>query len=547
MPSSEELIQYHKSRAETLRSDRSTFDTHCEEVAELVMPAHRNTFTSQGQTLPYEKKTDRQYDSTATIACQRFAAVFESLLTPQSKVWHRLVPADPMLKRNRQVRLWFDDVNALLVRYRAKPIANFVGQMQQAYLALGLYGNGSLFLDAPETEPGLRYKYMHLGETYFAESHSGVIDTFYRFFKFTARQAIQAYGDAVPENIRVAAEKKPEQQFEFIQCVYPRGESEYDPRRRDSQGLPFASLHICATPPTIVRESGYKTFPLAVSRYLQNPGEVYARSPAMLVLPNIKVLNQEKKDVLKQGQRILDPVLLAADDGVIGAVSLRAGAVNYGAVNADGKALLQTLPTGSLVAGDKLMELEKQVVHDAFLITLFQILVDNPRMTATEVLERSREKGMLIAPTAGRQNAEFLGPMIGRELDLLVQQNLLPPVPPLLAQAGGGYAVEYDSPLSQMQRAENAAGFMRSLDTTLEIVRVTADPSPLDYFNMDVAVPAIMDINGAPTSWTRTLEEVQQLRADRTKQEQQKMMLENAAGLGAGMKSMADVGQKNAA
>jgi hypothetical protein len=32
------------------------------------------------------------------------------------------------------------------------------------------------------------------------------------------------------------------------------------------------------------------------------------------------------------------------------------------------------------------------------LITLFQIMVDNPRMTATEVMEKAQEKSMLLAP-----------------------------------------------------------------------------------------------------------------------------------------------------
>ena len=40
-----------------------------------------------------------------------------------------------------------------------------------------------------------------------------------------------------------------------------------------------------------------------------------------------------------------------------------------------------------------------------------------PQMTATEVIERTNEKGILLAPTIGRQQSEYLGPMIERELD----------------------------------------------------------------------------------------------------------------------------------
>ena len=58
-----------------------------------------------------------------------------------------------------------------------------------------------------------------------------------------------------------------------------------------------------------------------------------------------------------------------------------------------------------------------------------QILQDNPRMTATEVIERTREKGILLAPTVGRQQSEYLGPLVDREIDVLVEQGLLPPMP----------------------------------------------------------------------------------------------------------------------
>jgi hypothetical protein len=52
-----------------------------------------------------------------------------------------------------------------------------------------------------------------------------------------------------------------------------------------------------------------------------------------------------------------------------------------------------------------------------FLLTLFEIMVETPRMTATEVLKRSQEKSMLLTPLVARQQNESLSPMIERELD----------------------------------------------------------------------------------------------------------------------------------
>jgi hypothetical protein len=84
----------------------------------------------------------------------------------------------------------------------------------------------------------------------------------------------------------------------------------------------------------------------------------------------------------------------------------------------DGKPLVNTLPTGELQITKEMMDEEAPLINDAFLVSLFQILTETPQMTATEVIERTNEKGILIAPSMGRQGSEYLGVMIPRELDL---------------------------------------------------------------------------------------------------------------------------------
>jgi hypothetical protein len=55
---------------------------------------------------------------------------------------------------------------------------------------------------------------------------------------------------------------------------------------------------------------------------------------------------------LKQGHRAADPVLLMADDGIVG-MDMRPGAQNKGGVTADGKPLVHTLPTGDIQISDR--------------------------------------------------------------------------------------------------------------------------------------------------------------------------------------------------
>lgn len=539
-------IDYHLQRLDALRSDRSAWEAQWEEAAARLVPAHRGTFFTRGNTIQSgAKKTELMYDATAALALQRFAAVMESLATPQGQSWHRLVPSEPELMKNRQVRLYLDEVNRLLFMHRYRPKANFVGQIQKTYLSYGAYGNGCLFVDEAATgEPGLRYRNLHLGEAYFQENHQGVVDTMYRSFRLTAAQLVEQFGDTgnVPQSVRDALDKanKTTETWEVLHAIYPR--RDFEPGRMDAMAMPFASEYIFVQEQSYLEQGGYQTFPAPLARYVQFSGETYGRGPAQLVLPAIKVLNTQKRTILKQGHRAVDPVLLAHDDGVVGAFSMRPGAFNTGAVNQQGRPLVHPLPVGNLAIGKEMMDDERQVINDAFLITLFQILIqDKSRMTATEVLERVREKGILIAPTTGRMQAEFLGPLIERELDLLGRLGMLPPMPPILEEAGAGFNVEYDAPMSRMARAENAAGFMRALDHAIGIFQATQDPEVLDWFDFDEAMPAILDINGSPTRWTRSLEQVQELRQQRAQQMQEQQALDAAPAAASLVKTASDI------
>lgn len=520
-----------------MSSNRGTFESHWEEIAQRALPSYSGLFTAHGTRTPGAKLTDYVFDSTAQVALGRFASILDSLLTPRNQTWHRLSVSNAELKKIQRVKLYFEEVSRLLFEYRYAPKANFSSQNQQNYLSLGGFGTGCVFADELYGEAGTRYKNIHLGEIYFGENHQGLVDKAIRRFELTARQARQKWGDRLPASILTAIKNTPEKKFEFLHCVKPR--MDVDSTRYDFKGMPFASYYVSRERQKTLSEGGYSTFPYAISRYYQAPGEIYGRSPAMDVLPAIKTLNEEKKTVLKQGHRTVDPVLLAHDDGIVDGFSLLPGALNPGGVTANGQPLVHALPVGNIAIGKELMDDERAVINDAFLVTIFQILIETPQMTATEVMERVKEKGILLAPTIGRQQSEYLGPLIEREIDILARQNLLPPMPPELLEAKGEYKIVYDSPLSRAQRAEEASGVMRTIESVLQVVNVTQNPAPLDFFDWDTVVPEIADIHGVPAHWLRSAEQVAQIRQGRAAEQQQQRDVAAAPGAAALLKATA--------
>lgn len=538
-------------RFEDAESKRANWVSHWEEIARIILPAYVDSFTNRGtmSRSKGEKRTDEMVDATGALALPKFAAVRESMLTPRNTKWHRLQALDPNMRRNRNAKLWFEEVNEILFRYRYQPKANFAGQNYEVGMSLGAFGTGVMFIDPLDRRygQGLRYKAVHLAEVFFMENHQGIIDTAIRRFELTARQAAQRFGEEMlPEDIQKAMEneKDRDKPFSFLHCVKPREEEDgYDEEQVTQNGMLYVSYYVSETGKKVVREGGYNTFPYAIDRYVQAPGETYGRSPAMMALPSLKTLNEQKKSVLKQGHRATDPVLLAHDDGIIDGFNLTPGSVNFGGVSAEGRPLVHTLPTGNIAVGDRMMEMERLVINDAFLITLFQILVETPAMTATEVLERSREKGALLSPTMGRSQTEYLGPMIERELDVLSQQGLLPEMPQVLLESMAEYEAVYDSPLSRAQRAEEATGLMRLVDWTTQSIQITGDPSALDWIDWDSAMPDLADISAVPNRWMRGGEAVMAIREQRAQQAQQQQMLDAAPAAAGVMKAMGGAGQ----
>lgn len=530
------------SRFAQLEGGRGNWESHWQEISERVLPSHSRTFMQQNMgSLDGDKRNTLMIDATASMALDRFAAAMESMLTPRNQRWHGLRATLPELNKVRAVRLWFDEVADILFRYRYANKANFASQQHETYLMLGAFGTGAMFIDQLDRRDGggLRYKSIHLAEVFFCENHQGVIDTVFRKFPLTARQALMQFGEdnpALPDTIKKGMDKNPEQEFWFLHHVCPR--EDYDSERMDAKGMPYASSYVCLDNKMIVKESGFQSFPYAVSRYVTAPGEIYGRSPAMTVLPNIKILNEQKKTLLKQGHRAVDPVLLAHDDGVMDTLSLKPGAINYGGVSAEGRALVHALPVGNLAVGKDMMDDERAIINDAFLVTMFQILVDTPQMTATEVLERAREKGALLSPTMGRQQSELLGPMIERELSLLRDQRLLPEMPGELIEAAGEYEIAYDSPLSRAQKAEDAAGLMRTAEFAVQVAVNTQSPEPLDWMNWDVIIPELADINAVPARWMRGAQEIQAIRQGRQQQMAAQQMTQALPGIAAMTKAV---------
>lgn len=516
------------------QADRSNWDEQYTQIARRILPRFDNF---QGRnSRGGERRTEWQFDSLGMVALDRFCAAYNSMATPANEKWHGLQSEAKGIRKNINVKKWCETSTEELFAMRYAHKANFASQVHEIYGQLGAFGTAPMLI---EDRPGKPTNYIScpLGKTWIREGEGKEINWMYRELNYRPHRAIEEFGKGnLPDKIVRAAENAPTQKFTFYQRIMPN--QFIDPGKRGPEGMAYASVYISQEGKQVVSKGGYRTKPFAVARHVTDSNETYGRSVAMTALPDIKMRNEMRRTILRSSHKMADPIMLLSDDASLAVFQMRPGMRNKGYLSDNGTPLAQQLEwKGDLTPALTVLEETGKVVNDIFFVTLFQILVENPRMTATEVLERMKEKGVLLTPTVGRFQTEFLGALVERELDIAAMRGLLPEMPEEMLTAGGKVDVSYKGPLARAQQAEAALGLVRTVEAVAPFAQVK--PDILDRFDLDTALPELAEINGMPLSWLFTNEQYAENVKQRQKQKAMETTMAAAPGLAASMKDVA--------
>jgi hypothetical protein len=542
-PNPRDIIMSYKEA----QSIRSPYEQDWKMNAAFCLPRHYSSWLSEGPTMnaPQSRDVKRYaYDATASRALPKWSAILRRLATPDGHKWQRLTPSNPDLLRSYNVRAYFDTLTDLLFSLRYDPRALFSQTCDETYLGLGCYGTAPIRIKWRDKRPtdqkgGLAFKAMPLKDMFPLADGDGIIDTMFVRLWYTAPMIKKKFpassicpcvqrelSKPIPSNTRY---------FEIVHAVFPRDVARYDPTTLTVNRHPFIGCFLCVEESEYMGpEDGFASFPYLVPRTATEPGQLFGFSPAQQASPAMGTVNAMKKTMLRVAQKKADPTLLASDDGVLsGRLGLTPGYVNYGALNSQGMELVKPLDVGDLNPAKDILADERGDIDDAFLVNLFQILIETPEMTATEVIERVAEKAALAAPTMARLQGGFLGPEVERDLALIAENApyLMPMMPPELIEARGEYEIVYTSPLAKGLHAEEDSGFLYMVQSSIEVATATGDPSPLDHYNFDVAIPELAEHRSVPTRWMNTPDQVAQLRQGRQNQQAQAQIAQAAPSI----------------
>lgn len=511
------------ARWKDLDSEFSSWRDHYREISAVLLPR-------SGRFLPNEnnrgdlQRYNNIYDNTGTRALRTLAGGMMAGMTSPARPWFRLTTMNPELDEAYAVKVWMGKVTGLMQMIYNK--SNIYRTLQMSYEELGAFGtSAAIVLD--DYDKVIHCMPLTIGEYRIATGPRGSINTLYRQFRMTVAAMVEEFGyENCTMRTRQAYDNgKYDQWVTIINAIEPRDYR--DLNKRDAKNMPYRSVYFeeaAKEGDGILRETGFRQFPVLAARWYVTGGDIYGTCPGMEALGDLRQLQQQS---LAKSTAIAfqsnPPVIMPADLKNNGA-DLRPG----GSIWADNVGQSQMIRS----AFDVNLRLDyltqdmadvRQRIDQAFYKDIFMMLASGKdrMMTATEVAERHEEKMLMLGPVLERLNAELLDPLIGLTFDRLVQANLLPPIPEELQ--GQELNVEFVSILAQAQRAITTNAIDRFTQNLGVLIQFK--PEVADKFNADYWVDYYADALGIDPQLITSSDQVALIRQQRAQAQAQEAQM----------------------
>jgi hypothetical protein len=485
-----------------IKSSRINWEDHWQEVAEFHLPrkAIINTIRTPG-----DKRHQILLDNTGMNSAEKLAGFLHGLLTNPSIEFFELTSGDVELDKQDDVRKWLQDATRRM--HNVLNNSNFQTEVHEMYMDLVLFGTAPMLI-VEDDRFIVRFSSKNIRDTFIDESNQGVVNKVYQCFDWTADKIVAEFGEEnVGEKVLKAFRENTPEKFKIIHAVY-----EEDPANPKRRAKKFVSQYVLERFKVNLRVGGFREMPYVAPRWSKTTGEIYGRSPGMTSLPEMKTLNKMMETTIKGAQKVVDPPLQVTDDGVVLPIRTRPGSVNY--VRAGADPIKPILNDARIDFGFQAMEDKRTRVRAAFFVDAL-VLREGPQMTATEVLQRTEESSRLLGPVLGRQQHEFLRPLIDRLFEIMVRKDMFLPFPASLE--GRDLDVQYSSLIAKSQRVTESQNILRALEALSPFI--TLDPGVADNLDGDAALQVIARTFTLPQEIIRDKEEVEAIRQNRAEQE----------------------------
>lgn len=514
-----------KSRLTALRGLRQPHEQIWKDCADYSLPHLASGWNGDMKSATeIQQQKAKLLDGTAGEGVTTSADGFMGGMTPANKVWFGL----DVGQESHEEKAWLAE--SARVIWENLHTSNFDAEAYDAVLSIIAIGWFVLYID--EDDGGGYYcENWPASQCYIASTRQGgKVDTIYREYPMSAGAMVKEYGrNNVPEVVRQMVDNgKQDDTRQVLWAIEPR--SDYAAGLAIASRMPFASCHMDLATNTILRESGYHEFPCVVPRWRRIPGSAYALGPMADALPDTKSINEVARWEFAAAETVIAPPLKVVDDGVINARNIKLGPRKVIVCN-DVNNIAPLLTGAKVEFGQIMVERLEAKIRRALMADLFDKILQDPTMTATQVHAILGMLRQRMGPRFGRLQAEWLQPLIERAYGLALRAGALGEPPESLLQRN--YNIKYLSPLALAQKAEDAMA-IEAHEASVGAA-AQADPGVLDTYDWEAGSRRKAELRGLPPDLIRDQKAVAKLRGTRAQaqqeaQQQQMTVQAQAAG-----------------
>ena len=508
--------KYHKS-------ERGTWESYWQDCANYALP--RKAWVSTQKSMGMELNFNHLYDSRAILAVKKSAAGFHSNLTNPSSKWFQMGTLEEKWMQSGSVQKYFKECDDIQYAHMNK--SNFNRAMMEFYPNLLVFGVSTILTEQSEKYK-VRYTPIPVEQSIIEEDAEGDVCATYRPFKLTAIQCKMRWGNNLPENILKALESGNfYAKFDILHHVCKRDRR--DVRKRDNINMAYRSTWIAIKDEFMLEESGFMEDPYATARWWKDTqgNDPYAYGPVMDVLSSIKLVNAEKRTLIRVAMKQSDPAMASPYKFWIAPLNLNPSAMNYYDASKFRLDQFQEIKNnGNIPVTVEIMKLEQDLIDAGLYVNLFENLMNvTKQMTVPEVQKRVAEALALISPVIGHVLDEGITPILLRTHAILHRQNVFPP-PPKEVQ-GRDMDITYLSPLAKAQRSSE----MNGLNAWTEYVKGLSEifPDAKYIVNVDKVGRTSADLFGVDPSNVTEQKDIDKRREGDQQMQQQQMQIQQAA------------------
>lgn len=544
---SETLRAYCMARMEVLRAQRWTWWQHWASLAEMFLPRRYRYFISANAWQRGSPINSQIVDETGLLAARTLATGLLSGLTDPTTPWMTLGLHGINDIPEGEVKNWLAECTSRILTVYAN--SNFYQALGQSWHDKVVFGSAAL-IQYEDAETVVNFQGPPLGEFFFGLNAKNEVDTLYREYTYTVKQAVDEFG---LENVSVSTanmfRQASSKDMEIIigHAIEPNS-TLYEGGTRDL-GLmvpkSFAHREVFwerggAYGPqavgTLLRLKGYREAPFVGQRWDVTSNDAYGRSPGMDALPAVRQLQIEQRRKAEAIDKMVRPPMVASVNMKNEPMSILPGGVSYVAdpAAAGFKPAFQVEPRIQ-----EMMEDIKEVqtrVKEVMFNPLFTTITDLDTVrTATDIDARKAEAIILIGPVIERTEGD-LDAIVGRTFSIMSRRGLFPPPPPAIS--GMVVVPRYISMLAEVQRSTATTSIERLLGMVGSLVAVS--PEAIDNIDIDEAVEHYAELLNVPPNILRAAQQIAAIRQQRAQQLQAQQMAATGTALADGAKTLSE-------